>query len=285
MNSNIEKLKKLIDEAELLKQKKIASDDQAFVSWKYETERWIQKQYGNNSKEEKKFNSILFSPIVFAVGKDNAANKINECKKGLETAISYLKIYLEEIENESDLDNVEYDNKQLPTIFISYNQESASDFVEFLKKSLLHLANLTIDKSSLKYGESISGFMKKIRKHDFIIVVVTDEYLKSLNCMTEVINLMKDDDWKEHTLFIVYAVNKVYTLEGRAEYERYWHEKKETDKEKYATGMLSHDYVDVMQIENDICNYISDFLKEIADKNNPQIYEAKDYIINKISTT
>jgi hypothetical protein len=45
--------------------------------------------------------------------------------------------------------------------------------------------NVLRDKKVMRPGELISGFMKRIGRADHVIVVLSDKYLQSTYCMTE----------------------------------------------------------------------------------------------------
>jgi len=51
--------------------------------------------------------------------------------------------------------------------------------------------------------ESITSFMNSIRKQDFVILVISDNDLKSVACMYEVMQLLKDDDWLDKTIIML----------------------------------------------------------------------------------
>lgn len=93
--------------------------------------------------------------------------------------------------------------KERPTVFISYNQDSSREFVDSLQKQLQSCATVIRDKTSMKEWESFADFMKSIRKQDFVVLVITPEYLKSMACMYEVSELLKDEDWREKVMFAV----------------------------------------------------------------------------------
>lgn len=79
--------------------------------------------------------------------------------------------------------------------------------------------------------------MQTIETHDFVIMIISDHYLKSRNCMFEVLEVIKDSQFQKKLAFIVlsdediqYYQNqdipsigaKVYSLEGQTTYSLYW---------------------------------------------------------------
>lgn len=98
------------------------------------------------------------------------------------------------------------------TVFLSYCHADA-DLANIIEKSLNEHEDISVsrDINITQYRDDLDEFMKTIRKHDFVVSIVTSKYLKSLNCMYEITELMKDDNFTDKLLFIV--VNK-----GDAEY-------------------------------------------------------------------
>lgn len=47
------------------------------------------------------------------------------------------------------------------------------------------------DVRDLKYKQSISDFMKKVRSTDNIIIIISENYLQSKNCMYEVLEKVR----------------------------------------------------------------------------------------------
>lgn len=79
--------------------------------------------------------------------------------------------------------------------------------------------------------------MQSIEKHDYVITIISDNYLKSRNCMFEMLEVVKDSDFSKKLLFIVlqnedvkYYKNTpaesigadVYSAMGQAKYSKYW---------------------------------------------------------------
>ena len=85
--------------------------------------------------------------------------------------------------------------------------------------------------------ESFKRFMQSIEKHDYVITIISDNYLKSRNCMFEMLEVVKDSYFSKKLLFIVlgdddakYYKNipqegisaDVYSALGQAKYSKYW---------------------------------------------------------------
>ena len=168
------------------------------------------------------------------------------------------------------------------TVFISYNQGSASDFVDELEKRLAICADVKRDKTTMDSWDSFSEFMRSIRKQDFAVLVITDAYLKSIPCMFEVSELMKDDNWRQKVMFAVLDSN-LYSA-GADTYIRYWQDKKDELNGK-AKGI---DPVNMAPITADLKKVVAiqqcfgDFFMSVCDSDNPKPYLVIEAIIGRI---
>lgn len=175
-------------------------------------------------------------------------------------------------------------NMDKPTVFISYNwgSDKTADLVE---ERLCPIATIERDKSSIRPWGSISDFMKKIRHTDLVVAIVSDRYLKSVACMYEIVQLLKDDDWLDHSMFVVEDSAKgIYKAKSQVEYINYW-EKEKNDLEE-ALKELNPAFVMTQAEELRKIKYIqlnlNDFMKNVADSNNPDMVEAIDAIEKRV---
>jgi tetratricopeptide (TPR) repeat protein len=110
-------------------------------------------------------------------------------------------------------------------IFISYsweNQEQAERIYDDLTKIGIECMK---DNHTLRYKDSISEYMKSIREANYAIVLISDHYLKSKNCMCEAIELLKERDFSTKHLPILLPTAKFFKVEDRIKYIKYWEEK------------------------------------------------------------
>lgn len=137
--------------------------------------------------------------------------------------------YLKEIQTEINmLEKIEREKKRLQEpstgmrIFLSYSwsdDELANDIDnKFAEKGI----TLERDRRDLKYKSSIKEFMKRIRQDDFVLIIISDNYLKSANCMYEVTEFIKDENYKERILPILRNDAKIFNAMERTQYIRYW---------------------------------------------------------------
>ncbi len=79
------------------------------------------------------------------------------------------------------------------------------------------------DKRDTNYKDSFTEFMKSIRETDYVIMVISDSYLKSRNCMYEVLEFTKDESYKKRILPIILSdAYKVYSPKESLDYLKYW---------------------------------------------------------------
>ncbi|MCB2360163.1 toll/interleukin-1 receptor domain-containing protein [Clostridium estertheticum] len=130
------------------------------------------------------------------------------------------------------------------------------------------------DKRDIEKWGSIKNYMKRIRKSGYAILVISDAYLKSKNCMYEVSELMKDENYKARILTVILDSVNIYNSIGRSEYIKYWNDEYKNLEEaiknindSISTIKLSED----LKIIREIKDNIGEFMHIVADFNNPGI--------------
>lgn len=114
---------------------------------------------------------------------------------------------------------------ELPKIFISYSWASKNLADKIYDDLNLIGFRIIKDDHTLKYKDRISEFMANITKADYAILLICDDYLKSINCMTEVLHLMDNPSLWDKSLPILKPKTKIYELEDRIGYIKYWEDK------------------------------------------------------------
>ncbi len=69
---------------------------------------------------------------------------------------------------------------------------------------------------------SIKEFMSSIRDQDYAVIIISSNYLKSPNCMYEVMEFLKDSQYKNKILSFVTTDADIYNPISRANYIKYW---------------------------------------------------------------
>ncbi|HYC92001.1 MAG TPA: COR domain-containing protein [Thermoanaerobaculia bacterium] len=121
----------------------------------------------------------------------------------------------------------------LPEVFVSYawNAES-SEIVDRLQQTLGQQGiRLIRDREEVRYRDSIRDFMRRIGQGKCVVVVISEKYLKSENCMFEMVEVEKARGLHERIFPIVLADADIYKATGRVRYVRYWEKQiRELDK-------------------------------------------------------
>jgi len=83
------------------------------------------------------------------------------------------------------------------TVSISYNWNSMND-AKYIY-SLLSTYNFIVDMDiyTLQYMDNVSSYLEQIRDSDFTIALITDNFLESRNCLANLLELMKDKNYKK----------------------------------------------------------------------------------------
>lgn len=143
------------------------------------------------------------------------------------------------------------------TIFISYthSDEKTADLLE--KQLLERKYEVKRDVRDVKPWDDLNEFMRSIRKQDYVILLVSDEYLHRENCVYEIYQLLKDEDYVKRTFPIVIPFNDS--------------EKKERRKRGKSTSMFETAY----WIE--VLTFWTEYLREMDEKliNIPREYTAE----------
>ncbi len=117
------------------------------------------------------------------------------------------------------------------TVFISYawgeETHEREAIVNQLDQSLQKRGLKIIrDKRDLGYKGMIRQFMERIGEGDCVIVVISDKYLRSKNCMYELVEIAENKDFVQRIFPIVLSDAKIYDATDRIQYLIHWEQKK-----------------------------------------------------------
>ena len=91
------------------------------------------------------------------------------------------------------------------------------------------------DKRNLGYKGMIREFMERIGEGSCVIVVISDKYLRSKNCMYELVEIASNKDFVQRIFPIVLSDAKIYDALDRINYIQYWDDKKAELNQKTRT--------------------------------------------------
>lgn len=163
------------------------------------------------------------------------------------------------------------------TIFLSYNWHDG-ETADRIDRHLSGIPGVTVKRDVRDIGpwKSIREFMEGIRQQDYAVLIVSDSYLKSKNCMFEATEMMKEREYADR-IFPAVVEKGIYDPLVRAEYIRYWQQ--ECDKLEAAIRDLDPDKA--VELAADLRRYksiassVGEFLSIVADRNNPDIWEVE----------
>lgn len=168
-------------------------------------------------------------------------------------------------------------------VFISYcwaNELVAKTIYDHLHGKV----NLHLDKLDIGSWKSIKEYMHSIPNMDYTILLISDAYLKSANCMYEVLEVLRDRNYKDK-IFPVVIDKQIYDPMARAEYVKYWQKQYLELKESLQEidiqnmGKLGDD----LKRRQDIASNVANFLEVVSDMNNPAIADVALAIEQKLS--
>ena len=117
-----------------------------------------------------------------------------------------------------------------------------------------------------------------IEESDKSILLISDSYLKSKNCMFEILEVVRNRNYKKKIIpIILSSANKVYSPEERIDYVKYWAEKEKKLKSTLETTEwhLNVETVKDLSVYADIKRSIGDFCTEVSDLLNVSLDELK----------
>jgi internalin A len=110
---------------------------------------------------------------------------------------------------------------------------------------------ITHDKRDLGYKGSIKEFMERIGQGNCVIVVVSDKYLRSPNCMFELVEIADNKQFHDRIFPVVLADANIYDPIKRIEYVKYW----EVKRAELAEAMKTLDPANLQGIRDDMDLY------------------------------
>ena len=146
--------------------------------------------------------------------------------------------------------------------------------------------NFHRDKLEINTWGSIREYMQSIRQMDYVILFISETYLKSRNCMYEVLEIMKDIKYKDK-IFPAVIYTEIYRTSIQVKFVKYWQDEfsqlknRINDIDVQNLGSLPED----LKQCQDIAANIIDFLKIVSEMNNPQIDDISHAIEKKLFET
>lgn len=177
-------------------------------------------------------------------------------------------IWVEKNDNVVKCNNVAYlfDNKMevekmlKKKVFLSYCHKD-KNIADIIENSIMEIAKNKIEISrdirKLKYKDSLDEYMQSIKRHDFVISIVSDGYLRSTPCMYEITELMRDREYYDKLLFVIIS-----------EYDIKYYDKKSIEIKDINADIYSSKRFDYIKYWEDEKIKID---KKVAEINNPAL--------------
>lgn len=191
--------------------------------------------------------------------------------------IRYLDEYKKKQPSPIDMDN------NAKTVFLSYCWADDAKTNEI--ESLLSEKGIIVKRDIRDIGDwhSIHEFMDSIRNQDYYVMIISDNYLKSANCMYEMLEALKEAEWKDKIIPVVIE-KKIYDEINRISYIQYWEE----ESAKLEKAMEKISMTNRAEATNTLKKYkqismgMGEFLCVVSDMNNPSIENITEHIMKRI---
>lgn len=149
-------------------------------------------------------------------------------------------------------DNADAERKSSDkTIFLSYNWHDG-DLADRIDRHLSKLHGITVKRDVRDIGiwKSIREFMEGIRRQDYAVLIISDSYLKSKNCMFEVTEIMKEREYTDR-IFPAVVETGIYAPLVRARYINYWQQ----ECDQLAAAVKGLDPANAVELAADLKRY------------------------------
>lgn len=149
-----------------------------------------------------------------------------------------------------------------PEIFISYSWEAESSAIADELEIAFQQKEIQIvrDKKSIGYKGLIKEFMQYLGRGKYIILIISDNYLKSPNCMFELLQIAQNGNFYDRIFPIIMADAKIFKAIDRLDYIHFWENEISELEEKIKQGSLTN----LQGLIDDDLNLYSEIRRNIA---------------------
>lgn len=183
---------------------------------------------------------------------------------------------------------MENDSEQAPMqseVFISYawggESERIAEEIENALATRHSGLNIIRDKNELAYKGQIKDFMRRIGKGRYVIVIISDKYLKSQNCMFELLEIASNGQFYRRIFPVVLADADIYDPINLLDYVEYWENKATALDEKMKKVSSANlqgirDSIDLYTKIREMIARLTDTLKDMNTLT-PDMHEARGF--------
>jgi len=182
-------------------------------------------------------------------------------------------------ETEQEREKPKYEKE----IFISYAWGGDSETYTNHLDEVLQSKGITIirDKRDLGYKGLITAFMEKIGRGKCVIAVISDKYLKSPNCMFELVEITKNGEFHNRIFPIVLADAQIYNPIQRIKYIKHWEDQiRELDEAMRGVSSANlQGFREEIDLYTEIRNTIAELTNLLKDMNTltPDIHSDSEF--------
>jgi tetratricopeptide (TPR) repeat protein len=163
---------------------------------------------------------------------------------------------------------------QTPKIFLSYCW-SNSDIAQIIDDDFRQKGiTLIRDVRDVEYRQSLKKYMQGINNTDFVTMLIGDAFLKSQNCMYEVLELINSRTFESKILPITVGDASFFRTTERAKYYDYW-DAKISEAQEHLAKYNTADYAEDLRHYKNIRNNLQEFFDKITDLNSMSFEQMK----------
>ncbi|GBL12009.1 phycocyanobilin lyase subunit alpha [Microcystis aeruginosa Sj] len=252
-------------------------------------------------KALKDSNSAVRSNAAFALGKISSETAMTELIKCLKNpdfvtlnngdTLSPVREALDTIQNKLKY----YHPLSQPMnqqVYISYNwQEDSNEMANQLVQAFAAKGiEIIRDKTHTSYKDSIKNFMRQIGQRKCVVAVISDRYLKSENCMFELVEIARNGDFYQRIFPIILPDARIHKDFERIDYLKYWEDEKAKLQAKYKQLDLAktNSILETLNLYDEIRGNIDNLTNILKDMNtlNIDLHRQSEFaaMIQKVET-
>ncbi|MCL2804853.1 MAG: toll/interleukin-1 receptor domain-containing protein [Treponema sp.] len=281
----------IVNDIEVIKNNKLTFFNKDINIYGNLWDKFINGLNNNNCEYWAKMFSNLFSKY-FIYNEEDLQKRINLFEARYEGAAGIGKF----MQNRTTLLQMSMHEKT--KVFLSYcsKESDLADKIDDLFSGISYIS-ISRDTRDVGYRDSFKKYMKKVNVHNFIIMLISDNFLKSQSCMFEVSELFKDSNFEKKLLFIIvsdddckylkksqslYIGAKLYSSVESNEYIIYWEKQYKILKESLSKIDSEEAKIESSKklreikriIDHDLSPFI-EYLRDSRGKSFSELYETK----------
>ncbi len=160
-------------------------------------------------------------------------------------------------------------------VYISYNwQEDSNEMANQLVQAFAAKGiEIIRDKTHTSYKDSIKNFMQQIGQGKCVVVVISDRYLKSENCMFELVEIARNGDFYQRIFPIILPDARIHKAIERLQYIQHWEGRiQELENAMHSGGLANlQGITDDLNLYNEIRHRIASLTDILKDMKTPNI--------------